>query len=94
MQKFQPLEGENPADINSAEVSKKVSLKKFQNARDDVIIDGDDVMVEDVETALIINDGAKKNKMQYAAFYAEEAEVEKDDAGSPIKMKNLAKPRR
>ena len=40
----------------------------------------DEVIVEDVKTAVATNNGSKKNRMQYAAFYAEETGMEKDAA--------------
>ena len=81
MQKFHPVEE------NSDEPEEVQTLEKYSDS-------GEEVIVEDVETAIVTNDGSKKNKMQYAAFYAEEAEVEKDAAGNPIKMKNLLKLRK
>ena len=71
---------------NEDEVTEVQPLDKYSDSNDEVI-------VEDVETALTTQGDSKKPKMQYAAFYAEEAEVERDDAGHPIKMKNLVKKR-
>lgn len=71
---------------NDNEVTEVQPLDKYSNSNDEVI-------VEDVETAVATQGDSKKPKMQYAAFYAEEAEVEKDDAGHPIKMKTLVKKR-
>ncbi len=79
-------EPETPTEKKSDEVTEVQTLDKYSDLNDEVI-------VEDVETAVATN-GSKKNKMQYAAFYAEEAEVEKDDAGNAIKMKTLVKPHR
>ena len=40
-----------------------------------------DIIVEDVNTAVApTNNGSKKNRMQYATFYAEEVGAERDDA--------------
>ena len=87
MQKFNPVE-ENSAEKDSDEPEEVQTIEKYSDGGDE------EVIVEDVETAVATNDGSKKNKMQYAAFYAEEAEVEKDAAGNPIKMKNLVKLRK
>ena len=89
MQKFHPAEvnivAENDDEQkNSDEVTEVGTLEKYSDINNEVI-------VEDVETAVAINDGSKKNKMQYAAFYAEEAEVEKDAAADSDKMKNFNK---
>ena len=48
-----------------------------------------EIIVEEGETALATQEDLKKPKIQYAAFFAEEAEVEKDDAGNAVKIKNL-----
>ena len=48
-----------------------------------------EIIIEEGETALATAEDLKKQKMQYAAFFAEEAQVEKDDAGNAIKIKNL-----
>ena len=48
-----------------------------------------EIIIEEGETALATQEDLKKPKMQYAAFFAEEAEVEKDDAGNAVKIKNL-----
>lgn len=80
MQKFQPVQ--TPAQTPN-EVSEVTTLEKYSDADDEVI-------VEDVSTAVSTgDDGGKKNRMQYAAFYAEEAGVEKDDAADSPKMKNF-----
>ena len=71
---------------NEDEVKEVQTLDKYSDLHDEVI-------VEDTETAVAMQGDSKKPKMQYAAFYAEEAEVEKDDAGNPIKMKTLVKKR-
>jgi FtsZ-binding cell division protein ZapB len=81
----EPVQKETRAKKNSDEVTEVQTLDKYSDLNDEVI-------VEDVETAVATRDGSKKNKMKYAAFYAEEAEVEKDDAGNAIKMKNLVRP--
>lgn len=82
MQKFHPAD--NPASANfPAEVSKVETVDKYDDEG------GDATIVEDVSTAVATNDGSKKNKMQYAAFYAEEAEMEKDDAADSESMKNF-----
>lgn len=95
VKKFQPAE-ETPAENipkknsnekDSDEVTEVQTLDKYSDLNDEVI-------VEDTETAVTTRDGSKKNKIQYAAFYAEEAEVERDDAGNAIKMKNLVRTRR
>ena len=67
------------------EVTEVETLDKYSNSNNEVI-------VED-ETALDVQN-SKKPKMQYAAFYAQEAEVEKDDAGNAIEIKTLVKPRK
>ena len=41
--------------------------------------------LENIETAVAPNNGSKKNKMQYAAFYAEEVGAEKDAADNNSK---------
>ncbi|MBQ7704698.1 MAG: hypothetical protein IJT73_04610 [Selenomonadaceae bacterium] len=69
---------------DSEEVTEVDTLDKYSDSNTDIIVEE--------ETALEVQDKAKKPKMQYAAFYAEEAEVEKDDNGNPIQMKNLVKP--
>lgn len=94
----------NPVEENSAETvhedeEKTSEVKKSGEVTEVQTLDkysdlNDEVIVEDAETAVSVRDGSKKNKMQYAAFYAEEAEVEKDDAGNAIKMKNLVRTRR
>ena len=93
MQKFHPAEEnnfdeteveENPEDNDSDEVTEVNTLEKYSDN------DGE-VIVENVETAVATNDSSKKNKIQYAAFYAEEAGVEKDDAAESPKMKNFNK---
>lgn len=77
------IRGESDGEEDATEVE---TLDKYSNLNNEVI-------VED-ETALDTQN-TKKPKMQYAAFYAQEAEVEKDDAGNPIEMKTLvAKSRR
>ena len=77
------IRGESDDDEEITEVD---MLDKYSDTNNEVI-------VED-ETA-IDTTNEKKTKMQYAAFYAQEAEVEKDDAGHPIEMKTLvAKSRR
>ena len=81
----EPVQKETSAKKNSDEVTEVQTLDKYSDLNDEVI-------VEDIETAVATRNGSKKNKMQYAAFYAEEAEVEKDDAGNAIKMKNLVRP--
>lgn len=48
-----------------------------------------EIIIEEGETALATQEDLKKKKMQYAAFFAEEAQVEKDDSGNAIKIKNL-----
>jgi len=68
------------------EITEVDTLDKYSNLNNEVI-------VEDEETALDTQNG-KKPKMQYAAFYAQEAEVEKDDAGNAIEIKTLVKPRK
>lgn len=73
------------SDEDSDEVTEVDTLDKYSNLNNEVI-------VED-ETALDTQNG-KKPKMQYAAFYAQEAEVEKDDAGNAIEIKTLVKPRK
>ena len=73
-------------DEDSDEVTEVEPLDKYSNLNNEVI-------VEDEETALDTQNG-KKPKMQYAAFYAQEAEVEKDDAGNAIEIKTLVKPRK
>ena len=74
------------SDEDSDEVTEVEPLDKYSNLNNEVI-------VEDEETALDTQNG-KKPKMQYAAFYAQEAEVEKDDAGNAIEIKTLVKPRK
>ena len=93
MQKFHPAEEnnfdeneveENSEDNDSDEVTEVNTLEKYSDN------DGE-VIVEDVATAVATNDSSKKNKIQYAAFYAEEAGVEKDDAAESPRMKNFNK---
>ena len=71
----------------SDEITEVAAVDKYSDSNNEVI-------VEDVETALATNDGSKKNKMQYAAFYAEEADPEKEDVDNPIKFKNSNNPHR
>ena len=82
MRKFQSTE-ENIEPSETEEVTEVETTDKYQ---------AEEITVENIETAIAENTSAKKNKMQYAAFYAEEAAVEKDAAGNPIKMQNLKKP--
>ena len=82
MKKFQTTE-ENIEPSETEEVTEVETTDKYQ---------AEEITVENIETAIAENTSAKKNKMQYAAFYAEEAAVEKDAAGNPIKMQNLKKP--
>ena len=84
MKKFQTTE-ENIEPSETEEVTEVETTDKYQ---------AEEITVENIETAIAENTSAKKNKMQYAAFYAEEAAVEKDAAGNPIKMQNLKKPQR
>lgn len=49
---------------------------------------GDEIIVEDVKMAVAPNNGSKKNKMQYAAFYAEEAGVEREDTANKSKNRS------
>ena len=93
MQKFHSTE-ENSGAVNSSEenqIQKDTEEATEVNALDNYADTNNEIVVENVETAVATNDGSKKNKMQYAAFYAEEAEVEKDDAA---KMKEFVKPYR
>ena len=78
------IRGDSESDNEVTEVQ---TLDKYSDLNDEVI-------VEDVDTAVATQNDAQKPKMQYAAFYAEEAEVERDDAGNAIKMKTLVKKRK
>lgn len=55
----------------SGEVTEVETLDKYSS---------DEITVEDTKTAVAPNNGSKKNRMQYASFYAEEVGAEKDDA--------------
>jgi hypothetical protein len=55
----------------SDEVTEVGTLDKYSS---------DEIIVEDTKTAIAPNNGSKKNRMQYAAFYAEEVGVERDAA--------------
>lgn len=55
----------------SEELSEVGTLSKYSS---------DEVIVENTKTAIAPNNGSKKNRMQYAAFYAEEVGVERDAA--------------
>ena len=77
------IRGESEDDEEITEVD---MLDKYSDTNNEVIVE---------DGTAIDTTNEKKTKMQYAAFYAQEAEVEKDDAGHPIEMKTLvAKSRR
>ena len=42
--------------------------------------DKDALTIEHVDNSVATRDGSKKNRMQYATFYAEEVGAERDDA--------------
>ena len=75
------ISGEHEDAENNAEEPKDLqTLEDFSDT---------EIIIEEGENALATQEDLKKPKMQYAAFFAEEAQVEKDDAGNAIKIKNL-----
>lgn len=80
-------ENENISDTNISDENisdENLSQINLSDADGDIEIQEkyteDTMAIENVETAVAPNNGSKKNKMQYAAFYAEEAGAARDAA--------------
>jgi hypothetical protein len=98
MKKFNYVENVPESTNTETEISDE---QIFEETTDDIKISdeitevgtldkysSDEIIVEDVKTAVVPNNGSKKNKMQYAAFYAEEVGVERDDATNKSKNRS------
>ena len=82
MKKFTP-----PAEGVPVENQEKTAVVETLENDDEA-----EIIVENTETAVATKDDAKKNRMQYAAFYAEEAALEKEDAAESVKIKKISTP--